>query len=152
MSISGYSVCLNDALIHKLIVNSKEPFTLTNRLFLISFLFFSDMKIVKSRGNNVLGINDSQNGDDNLPYATINYANGPGHRVNMNLGGRQNLNKLHMEDNVCILVNFDSLFRVYFGIFLVCQILFGFLLFCLVLAYPEVVFRFAKNWPKSKLY
>lgn len=55
----------------------------------------------QSRGNNVLGINDSQNGDDNLPYATLNYANGPGHRVNMNHGGRQNLNKLHMEDNVC---------------------------------------------------
>lgn len=57
---------------------------------------------MQSRGNNVLGINDGQNGDDNLPYATLNYANGPGHRVNMNLGGRQNLNKLHMEDNVRI--------------------------------------------------
>lgn len=36
-----------------------------------------------------------------MPYATLNYANGPGHRVNMDHGGRQNLNKLHMEDNVC---------------------------------------------------
>ena len=46
-------------------------------------------------------MNNFQNADDNLPYATINYANGPGHRANINnLGLRKNLHKTDMHDNV----------------------------------------------------
>lgn len=50
----------------------------------------------------MLGINNCQNGDDNLPYATLNYASGPGHQLNMFHGSRQNLNKLDIGNNVSI--------------------------------------------------
>lgn len=53
-----------------------------------------------SRGNDILGINDSQNADDDMPYATLNYANGPGHKVNMNLNGRKRLSAVDMQDEV----------------------------------------------------
>lgn len=40
--------------------------------------------------------------DDNLPYATINYASGPGAQLNMIQGNRQNLNKLDMDNKVSL--------------------------------------------------
>lgn len=50
-----------------------------------------------------MGINDAQNADDDLPYATINYANGPGHRANMQTHGiRKNLRSTDMHDNVSL--------------------------------------------------
>lgn len=52
-----------------------------------------------------MGVNDAQNADDDLPYATINYANGPGHEANMQTQGvRKNLRKTDMHDNVSILL------------------------------------------------
>ncbi|XP_001648006.2 alkaline phosphatase [Aedes aegypti] len=53
-----------------------------------------------SRGNDILGINDSQQGLDSLPYATISYANGPGYERNLDRDGRRNLNQvdMHQED------------------------------------------------------
>lgn len=49
-------------------------------------------------------------GDDDLPYATINYANGPGYTLNTNRGSRKNLNKLDMENEVkCRIKSVDLL-------------------------------------------
>lgn len=45
---------------------------------------------MQSRGNDILGVSDGINADDDLPYATINYANGPGHRANTNQNGIRN--------------------------------------------------------------
>lgn len=57
-----------------------------------------------SRGNDILGINNSQNGDDELPYSTLSYANGPGHMMNMNKNGRKRLreNEMHRQDKVSL--------------------------------------------------
>lgn len=59
-----------------------------------------------SRGNDILGINDSQNADDDMPYATLNYANGPGHKVNMNKHGRKHLRSVEMHEEVNINTNY----------------------------------------------
>lgn len=56
--------------------------------------------ILKSRGNDILGINNGLKADDNLPYATISYANGPGHASNVNQQGRKDLLKTNMHDGV----------------------------------------------------
>lgn len=65
--------------------------------------------MMQSRGNDILGINDSQNGDDNLPYATINYANGPGHAVNSVRGHRKNLHSMDMHDQVSNIFHSDTM-------------------------------------------
>lgn len=54
----------------------------------------------KSRGNDILGINNGLKADDNLPFATINYANGPGHASNTNNEGRRDLLQTNMQDDV----------------------------------------------------
>ncbi|XP_037026003.1 alkaline phosphatase [Bradysia coprophila] len=51
-----------------------------------------------SRGNDILGIGNGLKADDNLPYATISYANGPGHSLNVNQQGRTDLLKTNMRD------------------------------------------------------
>ncbi|XP_062702913.1 alkaline phosphatase-like isoform X1 [Aedes albopictus] len=49
-----------------------------------------------SRRNDILGINDGQQAEDSLPYATISYANGPGYERNVDHDGRLNLNQVDM--------------------------------------------------------
>lgn len=51
-----------------------------------------------SRGNDILGINNAQNGLDRLPYATLSYANGPGFTqfIDKN-GARKNLEDIDMQ-------------------------------------------------------
>lgn len=56
------------------------------------------MKILQSRKHDILGINNGQNADDNLPYATISYANGPGYERNVDHDGRLNLKRVDMHE------------------------------------------------------
>uniref|UniRef100_A0A182J4L8 Alkaline phosphatase n=1 Tax=Anopheles atroparvus TaxID=41427 RepID=A0A182J4L8_ANOAO len=52
-----------------------------------------------SRKNDILGVNNGQRADDELPYATISYANGPGY--DRNVRGREtrlDLNRVDMRD------------------------------------------------------
>ncbi|XP_055638981.1 alkaline phosphatase-like [Toxorhynchites rutilus septentrionalis] len=51
-----------------------------------------------SRKHDILGVNNGQNADDNLPYATISYANGPGYGRNVDHEGRLNLQRVDMHD------------------------------------------------------
>lgn len=53
---------------------------------------------MQSRRNDILGINDGQQAEDSLPYATISYANGPGYERNVDQDGRLNLNQVNMHD------------------------------------------------------
>lgn len=57
-----------------------------------------------SRKNDIFGINDNQLGNDELPYATLSYANGPGFEGNMEKkdGRRRNLREVNMHDKVNI--------------------------------------------------
>lgn len=52
-----------------------------------------------SRGNDILGINNAQNGLDRLPYATLSYANGPGFTqlFDKTTGARKNLEDIDMQ-------------------------------------------------------
>lgn len=64
-------------------------------------------ELLQSRGNDILGVSNGINADDDLPYATINYANGPGHRANTNQNGiRNDLLKTDMHDNVSHICSF----------------------------------------------
>lgn len=67
---------------------------------LYSYFFLDIFSHKKSRGNDILGINDCQIAEDNLPYSTISYANGPGHKLNINNHGRKNLRQTNMHDIV----------------------------------------------------
>lgn len=60
------------------------------------------MLIFKSRGNDILGIGNGLKADDNLPYATISYANGPGHALNVDKEGRKDLLNTNMRDGVSV--------------------------------------------------
>ncbi|XP_055380943.1 alkaline phosphatase [Condylostylus longicornis] len=53
-----------------------------------------------SRKNDIFGINNGQMADDELPYATLSYANGPGFEKNIleKLGKRRNLREINMHD------------------------------------------------------
>uniref|UniRef100_A0A182QLC7 Alkaline phosphatase n=1 Tax=Anopheles farauti TaxID=69004 RepID=A0A182QLC7_9DIPT len=52
-----------------------------------------------SRRNDILGVNNGQRADDELPYATISYANGPGYDRNVPPGEpRLDLNRVDMRD------------------------------------------------------
>lgn len=58
---------------------------------------------IQSRGNDIFGVSDSQHGLDNLPYATLSYANGPGYKNNLKADGdRQDLKNVNMRDSVSI--------------------------------------------------
>ncbi|XP_014091128.3 alkaline phosphatase [Bactrocera oleae] len=54
-----------------------------------------------SRKNDIIGVNNGQLGDDQLPYATLSYANGPGFEYNvLKANGaikRKNLHKIDMK-------------------------------------------------------
>lgn len=51
-----------------------------------------------SRGNDILGINNAQNGLDRLPYSTLSYANGPGYSQFIEKNGvRKNLQEIDMQ-------------------------------------------------------
>lgn len=52
-----------------------------------------------SRKNDIFGINNGQIGDDELPYATLSYANGPGFE-RTGEGRRRNLREVDMHDKV----------------------------------------------------
>uniref|UniRef100_A0A182T1P8 alkaline phosphatase n=1 Tax=Anopheles maculatus TaxID=74869 RepID=A0A182T1P8_9DIPT len=51
-----------------------------------------------SRKNDILGVNNGQRADDDLPYATISYANGPGYDRNVQREARLDLNRVDMRD------------------------------------------------------
>uniref|UniRef100_A0A8W7PMG3 Alkaline phosphatase n=1 Tax=Anopheles coluzzii TaxID=1518534 RepID=A0A8W7PMG3_ANOCL len=51
-----------------------------------------------SRKNDILGVNNGQRADDELPYATISYANGPGYDRNVQREARLDLNRVDMRD------------------------------------------------------
>lgn len=54
-----------------------------------------------SRKNDIFGVNNGQIADDELPYATLSYANGPGYEGNILLsagGKRKNLLETNMKD------------------------------------------------------
>lgn len=70
-------------------------------------------ELLQSRGNDILGVSDGINADDDLPYATINYANGPGHRANTNQNGiRNDLLKTDMHANVSVI--YAAIRRVFY--------------------------------------
>ncbi|ETN65462.1 alkaline phosphatase [Anopheles darlingi] len=51
-----------------------------------------------SRKNDILGVNNGQQADDELPYATISYANGPGYDRNVQRDARLDLSAVDMRD------------------------------------------------------
>lgn len=51
-----------------------------------------------SRKNDIFGISNGQLGTDEIPYATLSYANGPGFESHMTEGRRRNLLKTNMRD------------------------------------------------------
>jgi alkaline phosphatase len=54
---------------------------------------------LQSRHTDVLGINNGQLGDDQLVYATLNYANGPGYTQNLMADGkRKDMKMTNMKD------------------------------------------------------
>lgn len=64
---------------------------------------FNELLYLQSRGNDILGIGNGLKADDNLPYSTISYANGPGHALNVNKHGRKDLLNMNMRDTVSVL-------------------------------------------------
>ena len=53
-----------------------------------------------SRKNDIFGISNGQLGTDEIPYATLSYANGPGFESHMAEGRRRNLLQTNMRDKV----------------------------------------------------
>lgn len=88
----------------KAIELARKRTQLDNTLIVVTSDHSHTMSIAgySSRGNDILGINNSQNGDDELPYSTLSYANGPGHVMNMNKHGRKHLRaiEMHRQDKV----------------------------------------------------
>lgn len=64
----------------------------------------TDVLCFQSRGNDILGIGNGLKADDNLPYTTISYANGPGYAFNVNKHGRKDLLNMNMHDGVSVFV------------------------------------------------
>lgn len=96
----------------KAIELARKRTQLENTLIVVTSDHSHTMSIAgySSRGNDILGINNSQNGDDELPYSTLSYANGPGHVMNMNKHGRKHLraNEMHRQDKVGVSLGFPT--------------------------------------------
>lgn len=53
------------------------------------------------RGSPIFGTNNRYLGDDDIPYATLSYANGPGYRKEVN-GSRVDVSKEDMGKFFCV--------------------------------------------------
>lgn len=85
---------------HKAIALARKRTSESDTLIVVTSDHSHTMSVsgYSSRKNDIFGISNGQLGNDEFPYATLSYANGPGYDSNMSEGRRRNLLKTNMRD------------------------------------------------------
>lgn len=85
---------------HKAIELARKRTSVLDTLIVVTSDHSHTMSVAgySSRKNDIFGISNGQLGTDDIPYATLSYANGPGFQSHMADGRRRNLLQTNMRD------------------------------------------------------